>query len=126
MATLSQAGFARLRCAGFFLLFFLYLYLLVDPKLIFFAHATLLELKIFSEYDTLLLDIWRRPAGAGVFFAEYLMKYAGLKWAGPAIQTTLAVLIYWATGRLTASVHEKPIPRLRFEKTSDAGRISGP
>ncbi|MEW6354793.1 MAG: DUF6057 family protein [Planctomycetota bacterium] len=100
----------RLRWAAFFLLAFLYLYCLVDPKLVFFAHGTVVKLPTFANDEALVLGVRERPGGVGEFLSAYVLRYFGRAWAGPTALALIAILLHWSADRLVASVSGKRLP----------------
>lgn len=94
-----------IRRALFFVLALAYLYLLVDPKLVFFAHGTLANLDAYSRPETLSLGVWERVGGPAEWASANLMKWFGRPWMGPAVLTLLAALLFLSANRLATTIH---------------------
>ncbi len=88
----------------FFTFYFLYFYLLVDPRLRFYAHTTLGDLHLFTQKEVLFLDLWKGPGQLSLLFAGFILKYLIFRWTGPALFTISAVFLFWITKRLAASM----------------------
>ncbi len=91
----------------FFTFYFLYFYLLVDPRLRFYAHTTMGDLHLFTQKEVLLIDLWKAPGQLSLLFAGFVLKYLIFRWTGPALFTISAVCLFWITKRLAASMGGK-------------------
>jgi hypothetical protein len=93
----------------FFIFYFLYFYLLIDPRLRFYAHTTLGDLHLFTQKEVLLLDLWKGPGQLSLLVADFILKHLIFRWFGPALFTLSAVCLFWITKRLAASMGGKEV-----------------
>ena len=93
----------------FFIFYFLYFYLLVDPRLRFYAHTTLGDLHLFTQKEVLFLDLWKGPGQLSLLCADFMLKHLVFRWFGPALFTASAVSLFLITKSLAATMGGKKV-----------------
>ena len=107
--TPSRRGLQRACAVGLFVLFYLYVWLRVDPRLIY--HA---QLPVFVTDRTFLNGFLERPAGLVEYAAAFVCQFFRFPTVGALILTLIAWLICAATGGFLSRVGGPRVPVLQF------------
>ncbi len=97
----------------FFLMFYLYVWLWVDPSLLFHGVGTFL-FPTFSRSPSFLMDLLLRPGGPVEYLSALLSQCYYYPWAGALIITTVAALLGLTTNTFMTAVVGARVPVVRF------------
>ena len=108
----SQDPGGLIRSFVFFILFFLVVYLWIDPKLIYHGHGQSIMYPICTSEMNIFADFPAFPGKAVEYLAARLSHYYYYSWAGALIITAIAwLLCLGATpGRPLPAPKAKPVP----------------
>jgi len=107
----------RVRSAFFFLLFYFYLWLEVDPRLIYHGGGFIPNFPVFYANWSFLFDSISYPGGPTEYISAFLSQLFYWSWVGALIITVLAWLLFVS---VEAYINTIRAPGLRFL------RIAGP
>lgn len=102
------------RSALFFILFFLLLWLWVDPKLIYHGHGQYLPYQIYVPGMRTFTDAPAFPGQVAAYFSARLSHYYYFSWAGALIVTIIAWLLFVAADSFITTVGDRRWRPLRF------------
>ncbi|MBN2180362.1 MAG: hypothetical protein JW715_00500 [Sedimentisphaerales bacterium] len=85
---------AKLQAAVFFILYFFYLWIFVQPNLLYHGGGELTNFPVFYKGWTFFNEIVRHPGGAVEYVGAFLSQLFYLNWAGAVVLTLHALLLY--------------------------------
>jgi len=88
-----RIGPLRVRSMAFFALFYLYLWLVVDVGLVYYAHEVTTEFPTFLRGTAFLKDFLMYPGGLLEYASAGISQYFYYGWAGALIATIVAALL---------------------------------
>ena len=110
----SQDVGGLIRSFVFFILFFLVVWLWLDPKLIYHGHGQSVIYPICTSEMNIFADFPAFPGKAAEYLAARLSHYYYYSWAGALIITVIAWLLCVGTGKFITTVSGGGLRWLRF------------
>ncbi|MBN1516649.1 hypothetical protein JXA32_08785 [Candidatus Sumerlaeota bacterium] len=104
----------RLPSLIFFLLFFLDVYLYIDPALIHISHFAHWRLPPYVPGLNVFSDLPAYPGKLAVFAAGWLLHIFYYSWAGAASITALAWILFWGADKYIGAMSDGRLRWLRF------------
>lgn len=98
----------------FFILFFLYLWLDVDPRLIYHGGGVIEDFPVFLRDWASFQKFISYPGGPVEYLSAFLSQFLYYSWAGAFILTLHAWLIYMCTGTFVKALDSPRLDWIRF------------
>ncbi len=114
VANLDKDPGGLIRSFVFFILFFLFVWLWIDPKLIYHGHGQSIMYPICTSEMNIFADFPPFPGRATMYVAARLSHYYYYSWAGALIITVIAWLLCVGTGKFITTVSGGGLRWLRF------------
>lgn len=95
---LNRDNGKSIRSLIFFAVFFLYLWLIVQPNLIYYGGGQIANFPIFYTGLSFFNDTFLRPGGPIEYFSDFLSQFLILSWAGSLILTVHAFFVCFFAG----------------------------
>ncbi len=103
-----------LRNVFFFLLFYLYLWLRIDPRLIYHGGQTITNFPVFFRTCAFFRHLAPYPGGLVEYLSAFLSQFLYIGWAGALVVTVQAWLICMCTDYLLQAINASRLRWLRF------------
>ncbi|MBA7647475.1 hypothetical protein ES703_55247 [subsurface metagenome] len=100
--------------AVFFSLYYLYVYLRIDPTLIYHGHVFKLKFPVFFVDVSFIKSFLVRPSGFVECLSAFLSQFYYYSWAGALVITLIGWLFYMAVGPFVKSYTGQRVDLLRF------------
>jgi len=100
--------------AVFFGLYYLYVYLCIDPTLIYHGHIFNLKFPVFFVDGFFIRSFLVRPGGFTECLSAFLSQFYYYSWAGAMVITLIGWLYYLAVGALVRAFTGRDVYLLRF------------
>ncbi|MBW2647852.1 MAG: hypothetical protein JRE23_17115, partial [Deltaproteobacteria bacterium] len=111
---IRQRIFVSGRTAVFFGLYYLYVYLCVEPTLLYHGHIFKLKFPVFSVDVSFIKSFLVRPGGFVECLSAFLSQFYYYSWAGALVITLIGWLFYMAAGPFVKNYTGRCIHLLRF------------
>lgn len=111
---IGQRFFLPGRTAAFFGLYFLYVYLCVEPTLLYHGHIFKLKFPVFFLDASFIKSFLVRPSGFVECVSAFLSQFYYYSWAGALVITLIGWLFYMAVGPFVKSYTGRSVHLLRF------------
>jgi len=111
---LIQKHAGLIRSAAFFILFFLYLWLKVDLRLIYHSGGVVINFPVFYRDWMFFCEHLSYPGGILEYIAAFLAQFWYIGWAGAFIATLTAWLIFVCTDTIIKLVNATQLRFVRF------------
>ena len=98
----------------FFTLFAVFVYVFIDPKLIYFSHGKYLRYDVYVPGMTHFESVFTFPGKIHELLAAYFSRFFYFSWAGTLILTILGGLVYLGTDRFIKTIRGRRIQWLCF------------
>ena len=100
--------------AVFFGLYYLYVYLRIDPTLIYHSHVFKLKFPVFFVDVSFIKSFLVRPSGFVECLSAFLSQFYYYSWAGALVITLIGWLFYMAAGPFVKNYTGRCVHLLRF------------
>jgi len=111
---IRQRFFLPGRTAVFFGLYFLYVYLCVEPTLLYHGHIFKLKFPVFFVDVSFIKSFLVRPSGFVECLSAFLSQFYYYSWAGALVITLIGWLFYMAAGPFVKNYTGRCVHLLRF------------
>ena len=111
---IRQSIFLPGRTAVFFGLYYLYVYLCVEPTLIYHGHIFKLKFPVFFVDVSFIKSFLVRPSGFVECLSAFLSQFYYYSWAGALVITLIGWLFYMAVGPFVKNYTGRCVHLLRF------------
>jgi len=111
---IRQSIFLPGRTAVFFGLYYLYVYLCVEPTLIYHGHIFKLKFPVFFVDVSFIKSFLVRPSGFVECLSAFLSQFYYYSWAGALVITLIGWLFYMAAGPFVKNYTGRCVHLLRF------------
>ncbi|HUT47409.1 MAG TPA: DUF6057 family protein [Sedimentisphaerales bacterium] len=111
---IRQRFFLPLLTAVFFGLYYLYVYLCVEPTLFYHGHIFKLKFPVFSLDVSFIKSFLVRPSGFVECLSSFLSQFYYYSWAGALVITLIGWLFYMAAGPFVKHYTGRCVHLLRF------------
>jgi len=111
---IRQRIFLPVSAAVFFGLYYLYVYLCIEPTLIYHGHIFKLKFPVFFVDVSFIKSFLVRPSGFVECLSAFLSQFYYYSWAGALVITLMGWFFYLAAGPFVKSYTGRSIHLLRF------------